>query len=138
MDVIVCLDDRRGMLFHGRRQSRDRRVIADILARLGDRRLRIGPCSAELFAGQTGAAAVSGRFLEEAGAEDVCFVEDQALAPWQDQIGRLTIYWWNRHYPSDRKLDLRLEEGWQLCSREEFPGYSHQTITREVYQRCGE
>gem|GEM_PF-5722604 len=31
MDVFVCLDDRNGMLFNHRRQSRDREVIRDVL-----------------------------------------------------------------------------------------------------------
>ena len=31
MDVFVCLDDRGGMFFNHRRQSRDRQVIQDML-----------------------------------------------------------------------------------------------------------
>ena len=41
MRVIVCLDDRNGMLFNRRRQSRDRRVVEDILRELGEKRLLV-------------------------------------------------------------------------------------------------
>ena len=43
MHVIVCLDDKEGMLFHGRRQSRDREVVGEILKRTKGRRLWISP-----------------------------------------------------------------------------------------------
>lgn len=35
-------------------------------------------------------------------------------------------------YPADLYWDLSLE-GWTLARREEFPGFSHEIITKEVY-----
>ena len=35
-------------------------------------------------------------------------------------------------YPADLYWDLPLE-GWTLARREEFPGFSHEIITKEVY-----
>ena len=43
MDVIVCLDEKNGMLFHGRRQSRDRRVLEDMYSSFSQRVLSIRP-----------------------------------------------------------------------------------------------
>ena len=41
MQIIVCVDDRGGMLFNKRRQSRDRVLIADVLSELGDKKIHI-------------------------------------------------------------------------------------------------
>ena len=49
MDIIICLDDRNGMLFHHRRQSRDREVIRDMLQECAGRKLLVSPFSAGLF-----------------------------------------------------------------------------------------
>ena len=43
MTVFVCLDDRGGMLFNLRRQSRDREQMADMLRLVGTRRLYCHP-----------------------------------------------------------------------------------------------
>ena len=37
-----------------------------------------------------------------------------------------------RAYPADLYWDLPLE-GWTLARREEFPGFSHEIIAKEVY-----
>ena len=43
MTLIVCLDDNLGMMFNRRRQSRDRVLIAELMAHVGDRRLPVFP-----------------------------------------------------------------------------------------------
>ncbi|MEE0434749.1 MAG: ribonuclease Z [Peptococcaceae bacterium] len=136
MDIIVCLDDRGGMSFNRRRQSRDRTVIEDICRLLGARSLWMDARSQALFAGTLCAARVhaSPGFLAEAPEHAVCFVEDAALAPYVERIERLLIYRWNRHYPADVYFDLALDH-WQLIGREEWPGFSHERITKEEYCR---
>ena len=49
MIVIVCVDQRNGLAFNGRRQSRDRMVAADILKESAGRRLWMTPSSLRLF-----------------------------------------------------------------------------------------
>ena len=49
MIVIVCVDQRNGLAFNGRRQSRDRMVAADILKESAGRRLWMTPSSRRLF-----------------------------------------------------------------------------------------
>ena len=60
MTVIVCVDDRGGMRFHGRRQSRDRLLCADVLRLCG--RVRMNAASAALFEGLDGQLLVSEAF----------------------------------------------------------------------------
>ena len=53
MHLIVCIDDRDGMAFCGRRLSRDREVITHIQAQTNGCRLWMHPQSAQLFADAT-------------------------------------------------------------------------------------
>ena len=50
MKLIACIDDRRGMTFFRRRQSRDIRVTEDIIRDLGASSLFVSPYSSKLFA----------------------------------------------------------------------------------------
>ena len=137
MDCYVCVDDRGGMLFHGRRQSRDRAVRADLLRDVQGKRLWVSPYTLGQFAPEEHSLlTVDPCFLAKAGWGECCFVEDQPLRPWLERIGRLTLYRWNRVYPADLSLGFSPgEAGWTLENTAEFPGYSHPTITKEVYVR---
>lgn len=135
MEVILCLDDRDGMLFNHRRQSRDRKVIEHMIQSLDKRQLLIRPFSLGLFYGYKGQVRVQEELLKQAGPGEVCFVEDLLLAPYEDKIQSITVYRWNRLYPADVSLDLDLKKGWRLVAREEFPGTSHEKITKEVYMK---
>lgn len=134
MNIFVCVDDQNGMLFNHRRQSRDRLVLQDILARCGSEKLWVNHYSAKLF--EDSGITIDDGFLHKAAADDWCFVEDQALQPVESQIGQLVLYKWNRRYPADLHLDLNLtESSWKLIETCEFPGYSHEKITVEVYRK---
>lgn len=135
MNVIVCLDDKNGMMFNGRRQSRDRLLCQRVQRMTAGGVLRMGPYSAPLFpAEETPQAVVSADFLAQAGAGEYCFVEDVPLAPWAEKVERLIVLRWNRVYPADLRLDLPLAS-WRRTQTEDFPGSSHEKITMEVYER---
>ena len=135
MHIIICLDDDNGMLFHDRRQSQDAKLRADVLERLGEQELWMNAYSARQFADAGNARIhVSEGFLEEAGENDFCFVENQPLLPYEPRIQEVICYRWNRRYPSDVKLDLSLE-GWKTAEESELAGKSHERITRTVYRR---
>lgn len=136
MRVIVCLDEREGMLFNRRRQSRDRALIENVMSDLGDALLRVSPYSQSLFAQYEERIAASENFLDDADDGDVCFVEDRALGKYLDRIEAITIYRWNRHYPADFYFDLDLQNGFRLTEHLEFAGTSHETITKETYTKC--
>ena len=51
MILMVCVDDNGGMMFHRRRQSRDRRLVERILTLTQGSLLRMNAYSAALFSG---------------------------------------------------------------------------------------
>lgn len=134
MIAAVCMEDRGGMCFCGRRVSRDKAQQADLLAWCAGRVLWMSEKSAALFAQADREIRTDENFLDLAGRGEVCFVEDRPLLPVLDRLEQLVVYRWNRAYPSDRKLDLDLDR-FVLTERTEFPGNSHETITREIYER---
>ena len=135
MKLIICLDDENGMMFHGRRLSQDRLLRRDILKGLGSGTLWMNEYSAKMFAAdQNENIRVSEEFLRQASGQDFCFVENIPLLAVEPQIEQLIIYRWNRRYPSDQKLDLNLER-WRMTEMREFPGSSHEKITKEIYEK---
>lgn len=136
MTVMVCLDNKYGMLFGGRRQSRDKAVVSDILREAEGGRLLIAPYSTILFADCEKIPEAVPDFLDSAGEGDFCFVEKEHLAPYADKLSKIILYKWNRDYPSDFALDIEPETiGLHLVRQEDFPGFSHEKITKEVFER---
>ena len=136
MQIIVCVDDKGGLLFNRRRQSRDRVLIADVIAELGDKKLLISSFSKLLFEGFEDRYETDEEFLKNASSEDVCFVENLDPSPYIDKIIRITVYRWNRNYPGDFFFSIDLEkEGFEKKSCYEFEGYSHEKITREIFEK---
>ena len=135
MNLIICIDNKGGMLFHGRRVSSDRIVCKKILD-LCQGKLRIAPYSMSLF--QTDCELFVSEDLSDAtDASDWCFVETFDPAKVIDNAEKIVIFHWNRSYPSELKFTMdKLRSGWILNHTEEFEGYSHKKITMEVYLRC--
>lgn len=138
MRVMLCPDDKDGMLFHQRRQSQDRVLRQHMLDLCGAHGLWLDAYSAGQFAEQERERLrIDERFLELAGEGDYCFVEDRQIAPVADRIEAIILFRWNRVYPADRYFDRSLlSHGWILRETEEFPGFSHAKITKEVYEKC--
>lgn len=135
MHIIVCLDDRDGMLFNKRRQSQDRWVRQRVAGLSAGGVLRMNGYSARQFEPECiPHAQISHNFLTEAAPGDWCFVENEPLSPFEEQIESLVIFRWNRVYPAETRLDVPLDR-WKLTESGEFPGYSHDKITMEVYRR---
>lgn len=137
MRLILCVDDRYGLLFNRRRQSRDREVTADIIAEGLNGRLLIEERSETLFAdAEKYGIVVSDNISEEAGKNDCCFIErkpDEALLAKADE---LILYFWNRKYPGTAffKFDSDM---WEPVSEIEFRGRSHSKITKRRYRKRG-
>ena len=134
MIAVVCIDDNKGMTFNHRRQSRDRLLIADLMALCGDRTIYMNEYSQALFTDYSDRITVSEDYLEQAGDEDICFVEREDIVPYADRLKGLILYRWNRVYPYSTTSDVDLS-GFTLQSTAEFAGSSHDTITREEYTR---
>lgn len=136
MTVIVCLSDGGGMLFGGRRNSRDKAVIADISKMCDGGALFVGGISEPLFAESDASVISVTDPLSSAGDGDFVFIEDRSLSPYKDKISELIIYRWNRKYPFDFSLDLTPKElGMKLSESLDFKGNSHEKITRETWRK---
>ena len=134
MRIIVCLDDKNGMLFGTRRQSKDRSLRQDILEMTKNAGLWMNAYSAGQFTEEAPQIRVSEDFLEEAGPGDWCFVENVPVKCLTDRVEQVVIYRWNRVYPATARFPVELfSDRWKLAERRDFPGYSHETITKEVY-----
>ena len=130
MKIIVCLDDRNGMLFGGRRQSKDSLLRTRVLDMAAEGILWMNGYSAGQFE-EADCIRCDEAFLEKAGTEDYCFVENADITPYWDRIDGVIVYRWNRHYPAD--VTFSIPEHWRLAGTEEFPGSSHELITEERY-----
>ena len=134
MTVFVCVDDRGGMLFNKRRQSRDRRVTEDIARTVGDGVLYISDFSEILFEQSEVSVISVPDPLSSVSDEGFVFIENEHLGEHLDRIDRLSIYKWNKKYPYDFSLDVEPEAvGFKKRSTREFVGTSHEKITREDY-----
>ena len=67
-----------------------------------------------------------------AEGDGLCLLELQDPEAALERADRLVLYRWGRHYPADRRLDLP-PAGWRLEGQTEFPGRSHDMITKEIY-----
>lgn len=133
MELIICLDDKKGMLFAKRRQSRDAVLNERVLEIASGKKLFMSAYSAKLF-GENSAITVDDSFLTVAQAGDVCFAECAVNS--LENVEKLYVFLWNRHYPADVFFKLDIEkEGFSLAEEEEFAGNAHDKITLKVYTR---
>lgn len=131
MNIIVCLDDKNGMSFCGRRQSRDSVLCDRVLSISSGSKLWMNEYSAKLFDDEK--ICVDNNYLLKAQSGEYCFVEIEELSSYAKYIESIIVFRWNRHYPSDRKFDLQLLNDRSLKNSIEFKGSSHELITEELY-----
>lgn len=137
MNIIICLDDKNGIMFNKRRQSQDRILRANIKEVVKNKTLFMNEYSYKLYKDiDDGNIKVCDDFLNNCTNADFCLVEDKLLNNYIDKINTITIYKWNRLYPADLYFDINLNtEHWQLINTEDFQGSSHDKITKETYRR---
>ncbi len=133
MNIIVCIDKNGGMMFGGRRQSRDEQVILKILDITSHANLLMSEYSFSMFKKQPNIV-VNNNFISMAQSTDFCFIEDKDI-PNQD-IEDIIIFHWNRDYPADKYFDFDFKQnGYKRIEKEDFKGTSHDKITLEIYRR---
>ena len=135
MKLILCVDDRYGLLFNHRRQSRDREVTADIIAESFNGRLLIEKRSEILFGdAEKYRPVISDNISDEAGKNDCCFIEREPDETLLAKADELVLYFWNRKYPGDVffRPDMKI---WTPESEIEFRGHSHDKITKRRYTK---
>ena len=127
MTLILWAGKNGEMLFNRRRCSRDRAVIADILTMYSADQIFVSAYSASLFAG---ARVVDSPEEAEKG---VLFLEDLPLSPALTMADKLIVYRFDRVYPANVRLEI--PQNFLLKESTEFVGFSHDKITREVYEK---
>lgn len=137
MNIIVCLDDKNGMMFNKRRQSQDKVLRSDIKDETKDSTLFMNKYSYKLYSDiDNGNIKVCEDYFNKCGDTDFCLVEDKTLINYTDKINTIIAYSWNRIYPSDLHFDINLNNDlWELISEEDFKGSSHEKITKRIYRR---
>ncbi len=128
MKLIVCLDDKNGMMFNKRRQSRDKILIEDVLELCKGEKLYANEYSAKLFPEK------SVEICENPAEtnDGYCFAENFTVN--EEYVEEIIVYKWNRLYPADTCFNIDLEN-WTLTETVDFEGSSHEKITRERYVR---
>ena len=133
MTLYFCLDDRGGMLFNHRRQSRDAAVLEDIRSRVSGP-LWIDPISVKLMERAEMPCILAPEEITENVEDAHYFAESRLPGDWVALADTVVCYRWNRHYPADQYFDVDLTAmGFVLQETVDFPGKSHENITREVY-----
>lgn len=135
MEIIVCLDNNKGMLFNNRRQSRDSKVFEDISTYLRGE-LLIDKFSEKLISSTNLPYKNFENIVTDCNTNSILFIENRSVKEIISQIDRVIVYWWNRDYPSDFSFDIDLiQEGFRSVSIIEFAGSSHEKITKEIFER---
>ena len=86
MDVFICVDDNNGMLFNGRRQSRDEAVVKDILEFAGNDNIWMSSYSSKLFLANPDRILIEDNLLKDTLKYGYCFLENVPLKSYQDRI----------------------------------------------------
>ena len=107
-------------------------VAEDIRKTVGEKKLWITDYSRKLFQAVSNLE-ISENPKEEAKKGEYVFQELETLDTDDEQIEQFIIYRWNRVYPADVSVEIGAE--WKLTETEEFPGFSHEKITKEIYCR---
>lgn len=134
MRLIVCIDDKSGMAFCNRRQSRDRVLMEDLARYVNGKTVWIMPYSEALLSQSNLTYCVSSDPINDAGEADFCFLETVDPSNLLHLVDEIVLYKWNRVYPSDTRFSADLSQ-YSLQSSEDFAGSSHEKITREVWKR---
>lgn len=138
MILIAVVDDGGGLMFNRRRQSRDRALRDRILTLSGGAKLWMNAYAYQQFRDAADGAeiVVDEDFLSKAPDGDFCFMEDASANAYLARTERVILFRWNRAYPSDVRFDADLSAPpWKLVRTDEFPGFSHEKITEEIYER---
>jgi len=130
MHLILCIDDRDGLSFGGKRLSSDRKLTEFLLDYTSSGKLWMNSYSAKLF--PEGTVCVDEDFLHKAGEGEYCFLENTPLTDISG-LESVTLCRWNRRYPSTVKFPRTLLEAMRLESCQDFPGNSHDLISVERY-----
>ena len=133
MKLIFCIDDKKGMMFFGKRQSQDSVLREWIINHTAESKLWMSAYSAKQFSDQTNFV-VDDNYIANATVGDFCFIEDKGYS--LDNVSEIILCKWNRKYQADKVFDIDLKaNGFKKVSSEDIKGSSHDKITIEIYRK---
>lgn len=132
LHIAFAVDDSNGMMFNHRRVSKDSELCEELLNTVHSSggRLQIRPYSSPLF---EDGVYTSDDPWNKAGPNDIVFIEDVDPATIHE-VTEVTLFRWNRKYPSDLKSTFDFCE-YELIETKEFAGSSHEKITKEIWKK---
>jgi len=133
MKLIFCIDDKKGMMFFGKRQSQDSVLREWIINHTTGSKLWMSTYSAKQFSDQTNYV-IDDNYITNAMVGDFCFIEDKGYS--LDNVSEIILCKWNRKYQADKVFDIDLKaNGFKKVSSEDIKGSSHDKITIETYKK---
>ena len=133
MKLIFCIDDKKGMMFFGKRQSQDSILREWIINHIDGSNLWMSNYSAKQFEGSEGIV-VDDEYMAKAGNDEWCFVEDKEYS--SKGVSKILLCHWNRTYPGDKFFNIDLKaEGFKKSGSVDIIGKSHERITIETYEK---
>jgi len=133
MKLIFCIDDKKGMMFFGKRQSQDSMLREWIIRHTTGSNLWMSNYSAKQFKDLTGYIA-DDDYQIKAAVGDYCFVEDKGYT--LEGVSEIILCHWNRKYQADKVFDIDLKaNGFKKVDSEDIKGSSHDKITIETYRK---
>lgn len=135
MILLICVDNRMGMTFNGRRQSQDSILRERIVQLSSKSKLWMSHYSKSQFKDISASHInISDNLIIDAEKADFCFIENESTKGLEEYAEMIILFKWNRAYPYDKQLDIDLTK-WKCVQITEFEGSSHSKITEEVYLR---
>ena len=128
MILIACIDDKSGLAFNKRRQSKDKTVTEDIIKTVGKNSIIMDEKSASLFEN----ADINIISPDDVSMAKYYFIEFTSPSYVSKAFEGIILYKWNRRYPADIYFDIDLKN-YILKESFDFPGNSHEKITKEIY-----
>lgn len=132
--LIIALEDKGGYLFNGRRLSSDKNLITDILNDFPDKEIFMDEKSIPLFEEKYNSVSHLAA-LDDLNTGCVFFAEFDLPESIIDIVDTIVIYKWNRRYPADKFFDKEILSDFNLISTYDFPGNSHEKLTKCIYKR---
>lgn len=145
MRLVYILDQKNGLLFNKRRQSKDSILIDNIIQKVNEvenATLWLSDYSRELFV-DSGLELkdINELSLAEASDKDFIFIEDvsvdiQDVLENTESSHYLYLYKWNKVYPADKRLDVTEDyfNHFEVLLTETFEGNSHEEIYLEEWR----
>lgn len=133
MKLIFCIDDKKGMMFFGKRQSQDSVLREWIINHTTGYNLWMSNYSSKQFKDLSGYIA-DDEYETKAAVGDYCFIEDKGYT--LDKASEIILCHWNRKYQADKVFDIDLKaNGFKKVNSEDIKGSSHDKITIETYRK---